>query len=81
MPRWDDRLVDDEAERERLDSRGTLRALATAGDQVRQSLGLAQEAGIARGAGGGWAAGGDGAGGGKHTRDGGEGGVLGSGHA
>ena len=48
MPRWDDRLVDDEAERERLDSRGTLRALATAGAQVRQSLGLAQEAGIAR---------------------------------
>ncbi|HRC64803.1 MAG TPA: SIS domain-containing protein [Dermatophilaceae bacterium] len=52
MPRWDDRLVDDEAERERLDSRGTLRALATAGAQVRQSLGLAQEAGIARVAGG-----------------------------
>ena len=24
MPRWDDRLVDDEAERERLDSRGTV---------------------------------------------------------
>ena len=52
MPRWDEALVDDEAERERLDSRGTLRALATAGAQVRQALGLAQEAGIDRVAGG-----------------------------
>lgn len=52
MPHWDESLVDDEVERERLDSRGVLRALATAGAQVRAAVGLSQEAGIDRVAGG-----------------------------
>ena len=39
MPHWDESLVDDEVERERLDSRGVLRALATAGAQVRAAVG------------------------------------------
>ncbi|MDQ2757974.1 MAG: phosphosugar isomerase, partial [Actinomycetota bacterium] len=52
MPHFDDNLVDDEAAVARLDTRGTLRALAGAGAQVRHALSLAQEAGIDRVGGG-----------------------------
>ncbi|MEO3936013.1 SIS domain-containing protein [Dermatophilaceae bacterium Soc4.6] len=52
MPHFDDNLVDDEAAVARLDSRGTLRALAGAGAQVRHALALAEEAGIEQVAGG-----------------------------
>jgi hypothetical protein len=52
MPLWDESLVDDEVERERLDSRGVLRALATAGAQVRAAVDLSLEAGVDRVAGG-----------------------------
>lgn len=52
MPHFDDSLVDDEEAVARLDSRGTLRALATAGAQVRQAVRLSQEAGVDRVGGG-----------------------------
>ncbi len=52
MPRLDETIVDDEAQIARLDSRQSLRALATAGAQVREAARRAQEAGIARVAGG-----------------------------
>ncbi len=48
MPRLDDALVDDEQHLARLDSRGTLRALATAGAQVREAVRVADEAGVRR---------------------------------
>ncbi|HET8602391.1 MAG TPA: SIS domain-containing protein [Marmoricola sp.] len=51
-PFLDESLVDDEAQIARLDSRQTLRALATAGAQVREALTLSQEAGIEAVAGG-----------------------------
>lgn len=47
-PHIDDALLDAPEELERKDSRGTLRALATAGAQVRESVTLTQEAGIDR---------------------------------
>ncbi|NLG22993.1 MAG: phosphosugar isomerase [Actinomycetales bacterium] len=47
-PHIDDALLDDPEELLRKDSRQTLRALATAGAQVRESVTLAQEAGIDR---------------------------------
>ncbi|WP_109474217.1 SIS domain-containing protein [Ornithinimicrobium cavernae] len=47
-PHIDDALLDDPDELLRKDSRQTLRALATAGAQVRESVTLAQEAGIER---------------------------------
>ncbi|MCK0111411.1 phosphosugar isomerase [Ornithinimicrobium sp. F0845] len=47
-PHIDDALLDDSEELLRKDSRQTLRALATAGAQVRESVTLAQEAGIDR---------------------------------
>lgn len=46
MPRLEEAWLDDPAQIERRDSRQTLRALATAGAQVRESVALAQEAGI-----------------------------------
>ena len=46
MPRLDESLIDDEAAIARLDSRQSLRALATAGAQVREALRLAREAGV-----------------------------------
>lgn len=48
MPYIDDALLDDPDELVRKDSRDTLRALATAGAQVREALTLAREAGIER---------------------------------
>lgn len=47
-PHIDDALLDDPDELLRKDSRQTLRALATSGAQVRESVTLAQEAGIDR---------------------------------
>lgn len=47
-PHIDDALLDDPEELQRKDSRETLRALATAGAQVRESVTLADEAGIDR---------------------------------
>src|SRR5690606_42006224 len=47
-PHIDDALLDDPDELLRKDGRQTLRALATAGAQVRESVTLAQEAGIDR---------------------------------
>ncbi|QDO89240.1 phosphosugar isomerase [Ornithinimicrobium ciconiae] len=47
-PHIDDALLDDPDELLRKDSRQTLRALATAGAQVRESVSLAEEAGIDR---------------------------------
>ncbi len=47
-PHIDDALLDDPEELLRKDSRDTLRALATAGAQVRESVVLAQEGGIER---------------------------------
>ena len=52
MPRLDESLIDDEAAIARLDSRQSLRALATAGAQVREALRLAREAGVEAVAGG-----------------------------
>lgn len=52
MAPWDETLVDDQDAIARLDSRGTLRALATAGAQVREAIHLAQDAGVGRLAGG-----------------------------
>lgn len=48
MPYIDEALLDDQDELQRKDSRGTLRALATAGAQVREAVSLAAEAGIDR---------------------------------
>lgn len=48
MPHLDERLLDDPAELTRLDSRDYLRALATAGAQVRQAVTLTEEAGLDR---------------------------------
>jgi len=48
MPQLDEALVDDLDEVQRLDSRGHLRALATAGAQVREATHLAVEAGVDR---------------------------------
>lgn len=48
MPYIDEALLDDPDELLRKDSRQTLRALATAGAQVREALTLADEAGIER---------------------------------
>ncbi|AKT52700.1 SIS domain-containing protein [Arsenicicoccus sp. oral taxon 190] len=48
MPQIDERLLDDGEEIRRLDSRDYLRALATAGAQVRESVTLADEAGLSR---------------------------------
>ena len=48
MAALDERLLDDEAARRRLDSRDVLRSLATAGAQVRQGVRLAADAGIDR---------------------------------
>jgi len=45
MAALDERLIDDEEARRRLDSRDVLRSLATAGAQVRQGVRLAAEAG------------------------------------
>ena len=47
-PHIDEALLDDPDELLRKDSRQTLRALATAGAQVRESVTLAEEAGVAR---------------------------------
>jgi DNA-binding MurR/RpiR family transcriptional regulator len=47
-PYLDEHLLDDPEELTRKDSRGTLRALASAGAQVREALTLAHEAGIER---------------------------------
>ena len=47
MPQLDESLLDDEGRIVDLDSRGSLRALATAGAQVREAERLADEAGIA----------------------------------
>lgn len=47
-PSIDEALLDDSDELARKDSRGALRALATAGAQVREALTLAHEAGIER---------------------------------
>ncbi|MDQ3358816.1 MAG: phosphosugar isomerase, partial [Actinomycetota bacterium] len=47
-PSIDETLLDDQDELARKDTRDTLRALATAGAQVRESVTLAQEAGIER---------------------------------
>lgn len=46
MPYIDEALLDDPDELQRKDSRETLRALATAGAQVREAVTLAHEAGI-----------------------------------
>ncbi|MFK5689672.1 SIS domain-containing protein [Ornithinimicrobium sp. LYQ92] len=48
MPYIDEALLDDENELARKDSRETLRALASAGAQVREAVTLTQEAGIER---------------------------------
>lgn len=48
MPFIDEAMLDDEQRLQACDSRGTLRALATAGAQVREAITLAQEAGIER---------------------------------
>lgn len=48
----DERRLDDDEARAALDSRGTLRALAQAGAQVRRAVVAAEEAGIARVSGG-----------------------------
>ncbi|WP_131103968.1 SIS domain-containing protein [Ornithinimicrobium sufpigmenti] len=48
MPYIDEALLDDLDELQRKDSQGTLRALASAGAQVREGLTLAHEAGIER---------------------------------
>ena len=48
MPHIDEALLDDVEELELKDSRGTLRALATAGAQTREALTLSYEAGIDR---------------------------------
>lgn len=52
MPRVDESLIDSEEQLRRLDSRQTLRALATAGAQVREAVRLARDAGVHRVAGG-----------------------------
>lgn len=52
MPTLDEDVLDSVDALERLDSRGSLRALATAGAQVRRALVSAREAGIERVAGG-----------------------------
>lgn len=52
MPHLDEAFLDSADALESLDSRGSLRALATAGAQVRRALVAAHEAGIARVAGG-----------------------------
>ena len=46
MTALEEHLIDDEHARRRLDSRDTLRSLATAGAQVRQGIRLAAEAGV-----------------------------------
>ncbi|OLT15260.1 phosphosugar isomerase [Serinicoccus sp. CUA-874] len=48
MPYIDEALLDDQEELQRKDSRDTLRALASAGAQVREAMTLADEAGIDR---------------------------------
>ncbi len=48
MPIIDEALLDDDRHLQACDSRGTLRALATAGAQVREAVTAAQDAGIAR---------------------------------
>lgn len=48
MPYIDEALLDDVSRLTACDSRGTLRALATAGAQVREAITLAQESGIER---------------------------------
>ncbi len=48
MPHIEEALLDDADELLRKDSRGTLRALATAGAQVREAVRLSREAGIER---------------------------------
>lgn len=48
MPELDETLIDDEERISALDTRGALRALATAGAQVREAQRLADEAGVAR---------------------------------
>ncbi len=48
MPYIDEALLDDPEELQRKDSRDTLRALASAGAQVREAMTLADEAGIDR---------------------------------
>jgi glucose/mannose-6-phosphate isomerase len=48
VPQLDETRIDDEAAIERLDRRHTLRALATAGAQVRHAVELAADAGVAR---------------------------------
>ncbi|MBK8469046.1 MAG: phosphosugar isomerase [Actinomycetales bacterium] len=48
MARWDETILDDAAAVERLDTRATLLALATAGAQVREGLRLADDAGAHR---------------------------------
>lgn len=48
MPFIDEDVLDDERRIAACDSRGTLRALATAGAQVRKAITLAEEAGIER---------------------------------
>ncbi|MFW5474655.1 SIS domain-containing protein [Knoellia sp. CPCC 206450] len=52
MPHLDEAFLDSAEALERLDSRGSLRALATSGAQVRRSIVAAREAGIDRVAGG-----------------------------
>lgn len=47
-PSLDEALLDDPQEMSRKDSRDTLRALATAGAQVREGIGLTQESGLDR---------------------------------
>ncbi|MBA2697046.1 MAG: phosphosugar isomerase, partial [Actinobacteria bacterium] len=47
-PYLDEALLDDTDELLRKDSRGTLRALATAGAQTREAIALAGEAGVDR---------------------------------
>ncbi len=48
MAHLEERLLDDPLALERLDTRATLRALATAGAQVRQAVDLAADAGVGR---------------------------------
>lgn len=48
MPFIDEAMLDDEQRLQVCDSRGTLRALATAGAQVREAVTMAQDAGIER---------------------------------
>jgi hypothetical protein len=48
VPQIDEALLDDVEELQRKDSRGTLRALATAGAQTREALTLSHEGGIDR---------------------------------